>query len=673
MNLSYNWLKELVPFDLSPEALAEKLTHAGCCVEEITPIGDDFMLNAEVTTNRPDWLCHWGVAHEIASLTGLPFNPPEIALPPAGEKSVTDLTSVTNEAEDLCPRYTARVITGVKVGPSPEWLQTRLEAVGLKPRNNVVDITNLILFEMNQPLHAFDYDLLKENRIVIRKAAEGEAFTSVFGEERKLKDTMCVIADGERAVALAGVKGGLETGVVDSTTNILLESAYFTPGSTRRASRAAQLDSDSSYRFERGIDPGGVERASARAAQLICELCGGTLAEGVIDTNPDLAVPWETTMRFSRCDQLLGMQVPHDEIERIFIGLGLTVMKRDGESITLQVPTVRQDLTREVDLIEEVARCHGFDQMPEEISMKLGIAHISPLTASTRTATEVMVGLGYHEVFTDSFVQESFVREFAPLGENKAVEVPVRVRNPIREDRPFLRTTLIPGLLEVRRVNRLVEDAAFFDINRVFIPASPKPDEPRRFALVDDRGTEYVRGAFERVLDELRIDGGRTVHPVSHEIEGLESGTTAELHVNGNRVAIFGLITKAVSDAHDLIKVPAALEADFDAVAALPRLNKSFVDLPRFPAVGRDIALVVPETVQWAEIEAAAKELEEYVESIEFASVFRGKQIAKGRKSMAFSIRYRHPDRSFTDEEVNALRDSMVEHLLKRIPDSERR
>ncbi|MFW5857405.1 MAG: phenylalanine--tRNA ligase beta subunit-related protein, partial [Planctomycetota bacterium] len=259
MNLSYHWLQELVPFDLSPEALAAELTRVGCCVEELHPVGEDTMLVAEVTTNRPDWLCHWGVAHEIAAFAGLELRLPEIQLPEPGEARIEDLTGVVNEAEDLCPRYTARLIQGVRVAPSPAWLQARLNAVGIKPRNNVVDITNLILVEMNQPLHAFDFDRLADRRIVVRRARNGEPFVSVFDEERTLDAEMCVIADGEGPVALAGIKGGRGSAVTDGTANVLLEAAYFDPGSTRRASRRAQLDSDSSYRFERGIDPGGVE------------------------------------------------------------------------------------------------------------------------------------------------------------------------------------------------------------------------------------------------------------------------------------------------------------------------------------------------------------------------------------------------------------------------------
>jgi phenylalanyl-tRNA synthetase beta chain len=670
MNLSYNWLKSLVDFDLSPEALAAELTRVGCCVEEMHPVGTDTMLVAEVTTNRPDWLCHWGVAHEIAAFTGAKLTLPEIALPePAGDP-VTGRTSVTNEAPDLCPRYTARLITGVEVGPSPDWLIDRLEAIGLKPRNNVVDATNYVLMEMNQPLHAFDFDRLAEHRIVVRHAAEGEPFTSVFEEERKLDSGMCVIADGTGPVALAGIKGGLGSSVQDDTVNILLESAYFDPGSTRRSSRRAQLDSDSSYRFERGIDPGGVERASARACQLILEIAGGTLAPGIIDTRPDLAAPWEVAMRWDRCTQLLGLEVPRDRIRTIFTGLGLAITKDDEEAIDLAVPTFREDLTREADLIEEVARCHGFENIPTALTMPVAVSHEPAHVRARRVATEVLVGLGYHECLTDTFVPAGWNREAVALAPGD----PVRVRNPVREDRPLLRSSLVPSLLEVRRVNRGQSGVRLFEIGRTFLRTGPETtEEPERLAITDDRQPQHLRGALEAILRELRVEGDLAVEPVLEPQAGFADGTTARMRIGQTQIALFGQLSDALTEAHDLHEAPSMLIADFGAIADLPRRGRLFRPLPRFPGVVRDIALVVPEAVRWADVESAVQELPDQIEAVEFQSVYRGKQVGPGRKSIAFSILYRHPERSLTDEEANALRDRMIEHLTTRIEGSELR
>jgi phenylalanyl-tRNA synthetase beta chain len=670
MNLSYQWLRELVGMELSAEELAAELTAAGCNIEGVHPAGEDVMLEAEVTTNRPDWLCHWGVAHEVAAVTGAPLSLPTISLPAPGPESIRDLTTVANEAEDLCPRYTARLIRGVTVGPSPDWLARRLESIGLQPRNNVVDITNYVLYETNQPLHAFDFQRLAEQRIVVRHAREGERFVSVFGEERKLSASMCVIADAEGPVALAGVKGGEGSAVTEATTDILLEAAYFDPAATRRTSRRAQLDSDSSYRFERGIDPGGVARASARAAQLICEIAGGTLVEGLLDTNPDLARPWEVTMRFGRCDRLLGLAVPRDEIERIFGALGLETAERNEESITVRVPTFRQDLTREADLIEEVIRCHGYERVPTTLTMPMAVGHVSNATAARRRIVEVLVGLGYFECATDSFVPAAFAGEFRPLGREREEVAPARLRNPVREDRPCLRTSLLPSLLEVARVNRHAGERRLFELSRIFLPEGEELTEPLRLGLLDDRGPEYVRGAFEALVADRHPRGEMTVEPVLDELPGFAPGSIAALELDGVRLALWGSLSEELVEAHDLQSAPAVLTADADAFAAAPQAGRFFRPLPRFPAVERDIALVVPESVRWGEIEAAVWEASELAESVAFASLYRGKPVPGGKKSVAFTVTYRHPERSLTDEEANKLRDDLVAHLTQTFPDA---
>ncbi|MCL2000929.1 MAG: phenylalanine--tRNA ligase subunit beta, partial [Planctomycetes bacterium] len=404
MILSYKWLKELTGTNSSPEGLAAVLTRAGLNIEAVTPTGnDDFALNAEITTNRPDWLCHLGVAHEIAAIENLTVKTPCISLKDTGP-AVTGLSSLTvlPGAAEHCPRYTLRVILGVKVKPSPAWLQERLLAIGQRPVNNVVDVTNLVCFEMNQPLHAFDMDKLADNRIVLKTATKGEEFIAITGERVKLEPDMLVIADAVKTVALAGVKGGANTEVDGATVNILLESAWFQPRSVRQASRRTKMSSESSYRFERGIDPGMTERASARAASLIAELTGGELAAGVIDSNPVLGAPREVTMRFSRCDKLLGFKIPRQEITAVFKGLGLVETARTDDGVTVRAPSFRQDLTREIDLIEEVIRLAGYDRIPEKITLPLALARETPETKSARVIRRVLVSLGYHECITDA-------------------------------------------------------------------------------------------------------------------------------------------------------------------------------------------------------------------------------------------------------------------------------
>lgn len=663
MNLSYKWLTELVDTDADPVQLGEMLTHAGCAVEEIHPAaGGDTMLVGEVTTNRPDWLCHNGVAHEIAALTGVAFTPPEWELRETGP-DVNTLTSVTvtDEAKTFCPRYTARILRGITVKESPDWLKQRLEAIGQRPINNIVDVTNLVCFEMNQPLHAFDLNLLSEGRIVVRMAEKDEPFSAITGEQCKLTPEMLVIADAQKAVALAGVKGGSNSEVHAGTTDILIESAWFQPQQVRRSSRASRMDSESSYRYERGIDPGMTAAASARAAQLMQELAGGELATGIIDTHPTLAEPWEVEMRFERCDKILGVHIEHVDCEQVFRGLGLEILHRDASAIRVRVPTFRQDLTREIDLIEEVIRVTGYDRVPTTVTMPLQRPRISSAVTGARLARQTLTGLGYFETYNDAFVPESFLTGYPISGSYEAV----RVMNPVNHERPMLRSTLIPSLLEIRGNNRLERDVRLFDLNHVYHGAE-EPREPVTLALLDDRGTEYVRGAFEELLSCLHIEADVTFRPVDAGA-AFQPGSAAEVRIGTECVGMAGLVTPNECGRHGIDEPPAVLEVDFGHIAALPRATRLARPLPRFPAIRRDIALVVPEAIRWAEIEACIRQQTEHLEDVRFESIFRGKGLQADEKSVAFRMVFRSPERSLTDEEANVARDAIVERLTATI------
>ena len=668
MILSYNWLKELTGTKLPPKELADTLTRVGLNVEEVTEtVGGDYALNADITTNRPDWLCHLGVAHEIAAIENLKVRTPEAALKETGP-DVNILSSVTvgPGAEDYCPRYTLRVIRNVKVGPSPAWLRDRLTAIGQRSINNVVDITNLVCFEMNQPLHAFDMDKLAEGRIVLRLAEKGEEFAAITGENAKLEPDMLVIADAEKAVALAGVKGGANTEVGDATVNVLLESAWFQPRGVRRAARRAKMSSESSYRYERGIDPGMTERASARAASLILELAGGELASGVIDTNPNLARPWEAAMRFSRCDKLLGVAVDRKEIADIFTGLGLEVLSADGDKIRVRVPSFRQDLKREADLIEEVIRLAGYDGIPEKITMPLALAHEMPETAAARVVRTTLVGLGYHECITDAFVPAGWGEAFAPGTGAYAI------RNPINAERPVMRAALVPSLLEVRKTNRLAQDVRLFEIGRAYARGASGPEERTRLAILDDRGVEYARGAVEAVAKALSLAGAVRVEPAA-DLAGMIQGSGCLMYLEDREIARIGQTGSAEAAMFDLPLAPALAEADLDFLAVAPKCERAYRPLPRFPAVRRDISLSVPEATRWGELEKTAEANAEMLDSLAFESLYRGKGLKPGFKAMAFSMLLRAPDRSLTDAEANAIRDKVAQALLAAVPGAEMR
>ncbi|MDR0362162.1 MAG: phenylalanine--tRNA ligase subunit beta [Planctomycetota bacterium] len=664
MILSYKWLRELTGAELGPRELADSLTRVGLNVEEVEDAGfGDHSMNADITTNRPDWLCHLGVAHEIAAIQKLQVRAPAISLEETGP-AVDTLTSVAvlPGAEEACPRYTIRVIRGVKVGPSPDWVRERLLAIGQRPINNVVDVTNLVCFEMNQPLHAFDMRKLAGGRIILRMAGAGEKFNAITGEKCVLDPTMLVIADAEKAVALAGVKGGENTEVDDSTVDVLLESAWFQPGSVRRAARKTRMASESSYRFERGIDPGMTARASARAAQLILEFAGGELAADVIDTNPDLAVPHEASLRFARCDKLLGYAVDPKEIDEIFAGLGLETVSRTAEAITVRPPTFRQDLKREADLVEEVARLAGYDRIPETVTMPLMLSHVMPETRAGRIVRETLSALGYHECVTDSFVPADWCPPFAPGSRQ------YEVRNPVNAERPALRSSLAPSLLEVRRTNRLENDVRLFEIGRGYVKTEAGPDEPRRLAIVDDRGVEYARGAVEALLKALSVSG--TVGIAESDLPGYLPGSGAALSLDGVPFARIGQVSPGEAARFDLDAAPAVAEVEMAVISSAPENERAYRPLPRFPGIRRDVSLSVPEAVKWARIEKTVRSAATLLDRLEFVSLYRGKGLEPGFKGMAFAMHLRAADRSLTDADANQVRDAVVAACLAVFPGS---
>ena len=662
MNVSYKWVNELIDSGLSAEEMAESLTAAGCAVEEMHDIANgDTQLVAEITSNRPDWLCHYGIAREVAAITGKVVKFPEIAINKnevGGD--INKYMKVSVKAPEWCPRYTVRLIKGVTVKESPDWLKDKIEAVGLRPINNVVDITNYILYEMNQPLHAFDYDLLKGGEIIVRKGINGEELISIDGTKCKLDSSMLVIADSKDAVAIAGVMGGAESEVSEKTVNILLESACFEATQVRRTSKALKLPSDSSYRFERGIDIGAVERASARACQLILELAGGELVEGIIDTAPGIGENVDVEMRYSRCSKILGYEFDKEEIRKVFTGLGLEIIGEAEDMIKVSVPTFRRDLTREIDLIEEVARLIGYDKIPEKITMLLQRSHESEMVSGEKIARYALANLGYHECVTDPFVPQKWQEE------GKAP----KIVNPVDSGRPVMRMSLVPSLLEVNKVNRSVAELQLFEINRVY--AENVRVEKYMLSILDRRGVEYVRGALIEVFKALRVED---FSGLSIKIEDNDMCNPKEaigIYLNDVKLGYAGMVSDKLVQRHDLAGTTAVLEIDFEKIVALNRSDRVFCEIPRFPGIRRDIALVVPEEITWLQIENIISEIG-IPEDLKLESVYRGKGLEGNEKSVAFSFMYRNQERSLTDSEANEQCNKLVAHLTSNIAGSKLR
>src|SRR5687768_10506135 len=500
MNTSLQWLTDFLPgAKLDAQAAGEALTNGGLPVEHFEQRGDgDVMLDVEVTSNRSDCLSHAGVARELAALLNLQFRDIDTQVAESTTPAAS-AASVRIEATNLCPHYTARVIRNVKIGPSPQWMTKRLEAVGLRSINNVVDVTNYVMFELGQPLHAFDFQRLAGGKIIVREARSGEAITGIDGHERRLTRGMLVIADAEKPVALAGVMGGLHSEVSTQTTDVLLESARFDPLSVRRTARALAMKSDSSYRFERGIDPTLPRRASLRAAQLILESAGGELLSGLAEAGAETFQPKRVTLRLERMRRLLGTEIPADEALDALRRLQLSPERSDG-TITVAQPSWRQDITIEADLIEEVARIVGYERIPVRDTISIVVAPPSPEARAMEKIRTALVAGGFFEAVTFTFVSDVLVSDFL----SKDFAGLPRADAAVRKADARLRPSLLPGLLEAVRRNEAngVAGAKLFETGPAFgVDGAGKVHESRKLGLVGDDDLRATRGAVEALLE----------------------------------------------------------------------------------------------------------------------------------------------------------------------------
>lgn len=654
MNISLNWLSDYVDVDLPAAELGELFTRIGLNCESIASADNDLVFDLEVTSNRPDWLGHLGVARELAAATGKAFRPPTITLPPA-EGKVEELTSVTVEAPDLCPRYTARVIRNVTVGPSPAWLRDYLEAVGMRSINNVVDVTNFILMEYSQPLHSFDYDKLAENRIVVRRARKGESLLSIDETRCELTNEMLVIADAEKPVAIAGVMGGLDSEVSDATKTVLLESACFAPLSIRRTSRALGLMSESNYRFERGVDPVAVETASARAAQLLCELTGGTLAEGMADVWAKPFTPAEVTLRTARVKTLLGIDVPTDRQVEILDRLGLSP-RLDDQAIVCTAPPWRADLRREVDLIEEIARLVGYDTIPTLDEVSHPVRPMGPTERVRRQVLATMAAAGYSEAITFSFCDTDQARLFHPAE-------PITVDVSVRRSNNALRPTLLVSLLDAVKNNQDLgnDEVSLFELAAIFPPGDgPLPEEAIQLAAVTTEGLRDVRGAIEALIERINPAIQLTVAP--------DKPGQAQLLLDGTVAGRLEMIDPAILDRWDIEKPLAAATLNFQSLLDRAEPIRRAQPLPRYPAIRRDLSLVVDEAVTWAELRQAVDRVAQPLRAeVDYVTTYRGKQIPAGRKSVTLSAEYRSEEGTLThaqaDQQVGQLTAALAETL----------
>lgn len=661
MKISCNWLKDYCKHDLSAEKLAESLTNAGLVVDTINPVEDDFCLEVEVTSNRPDCLGFIGVAREVATIVRGKLDIPDVNYGATDEK-INDVTSVSIEDKELCQRYTARVIKDVKIGPSPEWLQKKISSIGLRPVNNIVDITNYILMESGQPLHAFDFDKLSENRIVVRRAKKGETMEAIDGSKCVLTEDMLVIADAQRPVAIAGVMGGKDTEVSDSTRNILLESAFFDPRSVRRVSRKLSLMSDSSYRFERRVDPECVDWASRRAAKMILEIAGGQAVEGVIDQNYLEGNKVSVSLKMSRLNSLLGLKIEKDVAKDILEHLQFKVNSETKDRFRVDVPSFRGDVYREIDLIEEVARIHGYDKIPVKNSIGVKLSQDNEFDKITEKTKNVISGLGFNEVVTDSIVGDSQNRHGTIWSETGSL----KILNPIRQDENLLRKALVHNLLRVKKHNQNygVEKTDIYELSKVYLPKEDDqlPEEKECLCILGEGGYLALKGVIETMLSHLNISD--SLESTHFDFGLFSSEKSAELRLGDSVLGFIGELSREVISDYDFRSKPCVAELDFNVLIDKTRLEGSYRKIPSFPIMSRDFAVVSDEKVTWAEIKGCIDSLKiDYVDEVEFFDVYRGKQIESGKKSIAFRVIFRADDRTLKSEEVDVLQEKILASL----------
>jgi phenylalanyl-tRNA synthetase beta chain len=656
MNISLEWLREYLKGELDGATAAEALTHGGLPVEVINKVGDDTVIDVEVTSNRGDCLSHIGVARELSALLKRDFIDLKLNVTPS-TKTVFDAAKVTIENLSLCPHYTARVIRNVKIGPSPDWMKRRLEAIGLRSINNVVDVTNYVMFEMGQPLHAFDYDKVKDHHIIIREAKAGEKLTSIDGHERKLTAGMLVIADPSGPIALAGVMGGIDTEVSDKTVNVLLESARFDALSIRKTARALAMKSDSSYRFERGIDSTLPLHASLRACQLIGQTAGGETLSGAVEGGSGSVPAKQLTLRLDRMKRLLGVELSLGDVLAALTRLHLSP-RHEGNLIHVTVPPHRLDLNIEVDLIEEAARVVGYDKIPmqDEISIRLTPEDLK--RRSVNKIRETLVASGYFESVTFSFVSDLLQKEFMPT----EVGTPIRVDENVRKADAQLRPSILPGLLESVRRNESngTLGAKLYEIGSVFWrKKNGAIEEHRKVALVGSADLREVRGAVEAILTALDSTKSIAVHPECQA--GFNKNSCGRVYWDGRPVGFIGKVDRGVVDKLSLRETPAAAELELRVLTGGAQHVPQLKALPKFPAIRRDLSLVVTETTPYDAIEKLVRKVNPAsLEDIEYVTTYRGKPLDKGSKSVTITLVFRSPTTTLTSEEVDGSVDSVV-------------
>ena len=680
MLISYGWLRDYCDTGLSPDELRERLTMVGLAIDAVENHKSDSVLDVEVPSNRPDCLSHVGIGREVAVIAGTEVRLPRIESFKTDGRAA-DQTAVEIKDVDLCPRYAARLVRGVKIAPSPDWLVKRLETIGQRPINNVADITNFVLHELGQPLHAFDFHKLAGPRIVVRRAAAGEKLKTLDGVERALTNEMLVIADAERAVALAGIMGGADSEISESTTDVLIESAYFEPNSVRRTARQLGMDTEASRRFERGADMEGVLRAQERCVQLICELAGGVASEDSLDIYPTPFVSRQITLRPKRVPELTSVAVERDQILRILSGLGFELADDSAENLSYKVPSWRIDVEQEEDLVEEVARHTGFDKIRDELPPSSASGEYQPSEMKQRLLRRALNAFGFDEAINFSFIERETQFEPIPTLTTGEVVQPL-LKNPIIEEAAFMRATLLPGLLNSLRhnLNHGIRDVRLFEIGRVFAMSSggELPTERLSLALVATGGAnEANKAQAEREIDFFDVKGAletavdwMSLSPLSFTqttSAHLRPGQSAQIKLNdGTEMGTIGRLAESVAVNYKFRYPIYVLELDLEALLNSPARVVQYAPLPRYPSVVRDISLLLDRKISLDEMVNVVRDRQVAdFRSVKLVGIFEGGNIPPSKRSVTLRLEYRSDERTLRDQEVEERHAQLTSSLLE--------
>ncbi len=690
MKVVYNWLKEFVDAKASAAELGTRLSLCGVAIDSVeeTPAGP--VLDAEITSNRPDCLGHYGIAREVATIYRLPLKPVQPKLKEIAEKGA-DAARVDIEAPELCGRFTARVMRGVKVQPSPDWLRQRLEAIGQNSINNVVDITNYVMFELGHPLHAYDLDKLNDRRIVVRKSKAGEKIRTLDGAERTLAKDMCVIADGTRAIGIGGVMGGAETEISFSTRNILIECAWFDPIAVRRTSKALGLRTEASYRFERGANPETAELASRRTAELIQQVAGGEILSGVIDVYPRPEPPRKIKFTRKELLRVMGADIPDRDIEDILSALGFRPVRVDGNrgasgalvaEWECQQPSWRRDVTRGIDLVEEVARHYGYEKFPPRLPPAKQPAHALPHAEAMERIIERLVALGYHEIVAIPIVDSRLDALFRPEGVTPAV-----IGNPLAEDASTMRSNGIVSMASALEwnLNHGQRNLRLFEIGRTYELQNGEPKETlvltigatglAREKTIWEAAREYSFADLKGDLDRIgELAGGLAWKAGGPSwLAGVRAAKISLAHSNGSAAldGHAGQLTRRVADEFKLRQEAFVAELRLEPLLeAVDRRSAElrFKPLPRYPAVERDFSLILPDGVTFAQVAETIRGLQiGEVESVEAADLFRGGQIPAGKFSLMIRVTFQSAQATLTEAQVSAFSGRIVQALQEKL------